>query len=77
MPNTRPGSRMSWLSFPNFFTIAAGFSPLTLFWNGSCAAYSQYPNGVADAVGYWAGTEIFEGVTVSGRAENGQDVSSL
>ncbi|ROW12575.1 hypothetical protein VMCG_00078 [Cytospora schulzeri] len=51
--------------------------PPTLFFNGRYVAYSQYPNGVADIVGYWAETETFGGVVVSDRGESDEEVSSV
>jgi hypothetical protein len=37
----------------------------------------QYPNGVADVVGYWAEYHLFGGVVLFDRGESGTDVSSV
>ena len=37
----------------------------------------QYPNGVADVVGYWAEYHLFGGVVLFDRGESGTDVSNV
>jgi hypothetical protein len=38
-------------------------------------AWEQYPNGIADVVGYWAEYHLFGGVVLFERGESGVDVS--
>lgn len=51
------------------------FRPPTAFSNRIYVAIEQYPNGVADTVGYWAEARIFGGVVVFDRGENEDEVS--
>lgn len=37
----------------------------------------QYPDGIADVVGYWAEDRIFGGVVLFGRGETGTGVSPI
>ena len=46
----------------------------TAFCNSSYEAVEQYPNGVADVVGYWAESRIFGGVVVFDRGETETEV---
>lgn len=48
----------------------------TAFSFGSYIAIEQYPNGVADAVGYWAEARIFGGVVVFDRGDSETEVAS-
>lgn len=48
--------------------------PPTAFSNRIYVAIEQYPNGVADAVGYWAEARIFGGVVVFNRGETEDEV---
>ena len=41
--------------------------PLTLFWHAWYHDYDQYPEGLADVVGYWAEARIFGGVVLFDR----------
>src|SRR4051812_21695747 len=41
----------------------------TVFYHTSYRAFDQYPNGVADIVGYWAESQLFGGVVVFDRGE--------
>ncbi|CAJ2500533.1 Uu.00g033860.m01.CDS01 [Anthostomella pinea] len=43
--------------------------PATAFWHWHYKASHQYPNGIADVVGYWAEAKIFGGVVVFDRGE--------
>jgi hypothetical protein len=47
----------------------------TPFYHRSYLAHAQYPNGVADVVGYWAEAKIFGGVVIFDRGESGTEVS--
>jgi hypothetical protein len=49
------------------------FAP-TAFFHGSYVDSDQYPNGVADVVGYWAEAKIFGGVVVFDRGPSGTEV---
>ncbi len=51
------------------------FIPPTVFYHGMYFASEQYPNGVADIVGYWAEAKIFGGVVLFDRGESGTEVS--
>ena len=46
-----------------------GGFPLTCFWHQWYQDYSQYPEGIADVVGYWAETRILGGVVLFDRRE--------
>jgi hypothetical protein len=47
----------------------------TIFYHESYEDYDQYPQGVADIVGYWAELRIFGGVVLFDRGESGTGVS--
>ncbi|KAK4032174.1 hypothetical protein C8A01DRAFT_50975 [Parachaetomium inaequale] len=49
----------------------------TPFYHRSYLAHEQYPNGVADIVGYWAEAKIFGGVVIFDRGESGTDCRAL
>ncbi|KAK3942779.1 hypothetical protein QBC46DRAFT_406084 [Diplogelasinospora grovesii] len=46
-------------------------APPTLFQHRQYREYDQYPDGVADGVGYWAESRIFGGVVLFNRREPG------
>ena len=48
--------------------------PRTFFYNEYYRDFEQYPNGVADVVGYWAETQVFGGVVVFDRGESDTEV---
>lgn len=50
--------------------------PPCAFSNTVYQFYEQYPNGIADVVGYWAESKIFGGVVVFDRGPSGTEVSS-
>lgn len=39
------------------------------------SAWEQYPQGIADVVGYWAEYHLFGGVVLFDRGESGTDVN--
>lgn len=45
--------------------------PPTLFQHREYRYYDQYPDGIADGVGYWAESRIFGGVVLFDRREPG------
>ncbi|AEO71879.1 uncharacterized protein THITE_2083603 [Thermothielavioides terrestris NRRL 8126] len=47
------------------------------FYHGSYLAHTQYPNGLADVVGYWAEAKIFGGVVLFDRGESGTECRDL
>ena len=47
----------------------------TAFSHGPYIALEQYPNGIADVVGYWAEARILGGVTVFDRGQTETEVS--
>ena len=49
----------------------------TAFCHRSYLASEQYPNGIADVVGYWAEARIFGGGVVFDRGETDTEVSIL
>jgi hypothetical protein len=61
-----PGAR----EFPGQYVVP------TPFYHSSYIVDQQYPNGVADIVGYWAEAKIFGGVVIFDRGESGTEVSS-
>jgi hypothetical protein len=48
----------------------------TAFWHWGYVDFDQYPNGVADIVGYWAEANIFGGVVVFDRGPSGTEAVS-
>ena len=57
----RPPDNMKW-HYPTTF-------PTTLFCHPWYRDYDQYPNGIADCVGYWAEARIFGGVILFDRRD--------
>lgn len=51
--------------------------PYTWFWHGEYTNSDEYPNGIADMVGYWTETQIFGGVVVFDRGESDEEVSCV
>ncbi|KAH9893008.1 hypothetical protein F4778DRAFT_304514 [Xylariomycetidae sp. FL2044] len=51
--------------------------PATTFFHSSYLAQHQYPNGVADIVGYWAEAKIFGGVVVFDRGESETEIRRM
>ncbi|KAG8159655.1 hypothetical protein KVR01_010292 [Diaporthe batatas] len=51
--------------------------PHTWFWHGEYTNSDEYPNGVADIVGYWAETQIFGGVVVFDRGESDEECNGV
>lgn len=55
--------------------IRAKYGPPTPFHVDNYAAAYRYPNGWADAAGYWAEHHIFGGVVLFDRGESEEEVS--
>lgn len=66
----------AWRDLPRGKVKPGGYIAPTAFYHRSYLCYEQYPNGVADIVGYWAEAKIFGGVVIFDRGEDGTDVSS-
>lgn len=49
----------------------------TLFFHSWFQEHAQYPEGVADMVGYWAEERILGGVVLFDRGESGNEVSGI
>jgi hypothetical protein len=73
--NTLPGLRREGQS-PEQRLAALEGRP-TDFMHEAYRNLQQYPNGVADVVGYWAEYHLFGGVVLFDRGESGTDVSSV
>ncbi|KAK3934669.1 hypothetical protein QBC46DRAFT_358846 [Diplogelasinospora grovesii] len=56
---------------PLFWILNPDGAPPTLFQHRQYRDYDQYPDGVADGVGYWAESRIFGGVVLFDRREPG------
>ena len=54
---------------PIFWFYNPDGAPPTLFQHREYRFYDQYPDGVADGVGYWAESRIFGGVVLFDRRE--------
>ncbi|KAL2022503.1 hypothetical protein VTK56DRAFT_5110 [Thermocarpiscus australiensis] len=52
------------------------FAP-AVFFHSWYVDFDQYPNGIADIVGYWAEAKIFGGVVIFDRGESGVEESRL
>ncbi|KAH6651682.1 hypothetical protein BKA67DRAFT_537542 [Truncatella angustata] len=67
----------SWQSVPMDNNIFKTVEPWpTLFTHPAFTAYEQYPNGVADMVGYWAEDRILGGVLLFDRTKDGGNGAS-
>lgn len=53
----------------------AMYGPPTPFYVSCYAASNRYPNGWADAAGYWAEHHIFGGIILFDRGESEEEVS--
>jgi hypothetical protein len=73
--NTQPGLRREGQS-PEQRLAALEGRPTDLM-HEAYYDLQQYPNGVADVVGYWAECHLFGGVVLFDRGESGTDVSSV
>ncbi|KAK5999097.1 hypothetical protein PT974_01485 [Cladobotryum mycophilum] len=60
----------TWRDEPRDMTKWDSYRAITAFSHGPYVAIEQYPNGLADAVGYWAEARIFGGVFVFDRGES-------
>lgn len=49
----------------------------TDFYHTEYKDWEQYPQGVADMVGYWAEFELFGGVVIFDRGQSGVEVGSV
>ncbi|TAQ89229.1 hypothetical protein B7494_g2432 [Chlorociboria aeruginascens] len=56
---------------PIFWIYNPDGAPPTLFQHRQYRYYDQYPDGIADGVGYWAESRIFGGVVLFDRREPG------
>lgn len=54
-------------SLQGFYSIYPSGQLPTLFMHNNYVDFEQYPNGVADIVGYWAEAQIFGGVVLFDR----------
>lgn len=66
-----------WRETPDAREFPGQYVVPTPFYHSSYIFDQQYPNGVADIVGYWAETKIFGGVVLFDRRESGTEVSSI
>jgi hypothetical protein len=73
--NTQPGLRREGQNSEQ--RLAALEGRPTDFMHEAYYDMQQYPNGVADVVGYWAEYHLFGGVVLFDRGESGTDVSSI
>lgn len=62
-------------SEPQDRTEQINLPPHTWFWHYEYFDHTQYPQGVADVVGYWAETQVFGGVVLFDRGETDEEVS--
>ena len=53
----------------HFWLLNPDGAPPTLFQHRQYRYYDQYPDGIADGVGYWAESRIFGGVVLFDRRE--------
>lgn len=67
---------VKWMNEPRDMGRWDSFRAPTAFSHGPYIAIEQYPNGIADAVGYWAEARIFGGVVVFDRGESETEVCS-
>ncbi|KAI1258362.1 hypothetical protein F5Y18DRAFT_413908 [Xylariaceae sp. FL1019] len=51
--------------------------PATLFYHGNYRHSHQYPQGIADVVGYWAEAKIFGGVVLVDRGESETEARNI
>lgn len=63
-----------WRDLPRDLVRPGQYIAPTAFYHGSYLSDSQYPNGLADIVGYWAEAKLFGGVVVFDRGEAGNEV---
>jgi hypothetical protein len=70
--HTKPGLRREGQSAESIIASLEG-RPTDLM-HEDYDAWEQYPNGVADMVGYWAEYHLFGGVVLFDRSESGYDV---
>jgi hypothetical protein len=73
--NTQPGLRAKGQSPEPRLAALEGWP--TDFMHEAYYDLQQYPNIVADMVGYWAEYHLFGGVVLFDREESGTDVSSV
>lgn len=71
--NTQPGLRRQGQTPEQ--SLAALEGRPTDFMHEDYHDWEQYPNGIADVVGYWAEYHLFGGVVLFDRGESGTDVS--
>jgi hypothetical protein len=73
--NTQPGLRREGQALEQ--RLAALEGRPTDFMHEDYQNFQQYPNGIADVVGYWAEYHLFGGVVLFDRGESGTDVSNV
>ena len=66
----------TWRDEPRDRTVPGSYRAPTPFSHNSYNNVEQYPNGVADCVGYWAEAKIFGGGVVFDRGESGTEVGT-
>lgn len=63
-----------WRDLPRERVAPGQYVAPTAFYHRSYLAHDQYPNGLADIVGYWAEAKIFGGAVLFDRGESGTEV---
>ncbi|KAG7294574.1 hypothetical protein NEMBOFW57_004650 [Staphylotrichum longicolle] len=66
-----------WRETPDAREFPGQYVVPTPFYHSSYIFDQQYPNGVADIVGYWAEANIFGGVVLFDRGESGTECRDL
>lgn len=64
-----------WRDKPREDIDAGEYVAPTIFFHGSYVDFDQYPDGLADVVGYWTEARIFGGVVIFDRGPSGSEVS--